>query len=89
MKRTLSSEIKRNNKSNVVTSSEGGAAQIDNADELIDLIQATISPKSWDVNGGLSTIQYYARKHALVVRAPAHVHQDVGSVLEAVRNVGQ
>lgn len=59
----------------------GGAARLDYGRELVELIQRTISPDFWDVNGGPGTIVYYAPLHALVVRATAEVHEEVGGVL--------
>jgi hypothetical protein len=38
-----------------------------NAQQLIDLIRATISPESWAVNGGNSRIFYYSPLQVLVV----------------------
>jgi len=52
---------------------------------LVDLIQRTISPGSWDVNGGLSTIQYWAPRRVLVVRAPQDLHDNVAPVLKQLR----
>jgi hypothetical protein len=66
----------------------GGGAVNDHAQELIDLIQRTISPNSWDVNGGLGSMFYYRRLMALVVRATSEAHGDVGGLLEALRRAG-
>ena len=65
----------------------GGAAggQNANADagqQLVDLIQNTISPKSWDVNGGACTIYYWQQQHAIVVRATGDVHGEISDTLE-------
>jgi hypothetical protein len=57
----------------------------DYAPLLIDLIQRTISPQSWDVNGGASTIQYWRPGMALVVRAPGNVHEQLAPVLGQLR----
>jgi hypothetical protein len=56
-----------------------------NAQELIDLIQAVIAPSSWDVNGGLGTIMYFARKQVLVIRARGDIHDQLGETIEALR----
>jgi len=66
----------------------GGGAVNDHAQELIDLIQRTISPNSWDVNGGAGSIVYYRPVMGLVVRTTAEVHGDVAGVLEALRRAG-
>ena len=55
------------------------------APQLISLIQRTISPPSWDVNGGKSTIQYWRPGMALVVRAPGAIHREVGPILGKLR----
>ncbi len=67
----------------------GGGAVTDHAQELIDLIQRTISPQSWDVNGGQGSMFYYRPLMALVVRTTSEVHGDVGGLLEALRRAGQ
>lgn len=66
----------------VATAAGGNAAE---AQALIDLIQATISPETWDINGGRGSIVYFANGHALVVRAPGNVHDDLGGLLRQLR----
>lgn len=61
----------------------GGAAT--EARALIDLIQATVRPESWDTSGGPGTIRYFANGHALVVLAPEDVHEELGGVLRQLR----
>lgn len=63
----------------------GRVREAGNADALIELIQATIAPQQWDVNGGESTIRYFAPKQVLVIRAPSRVHSSVGNVLGNLR----
>ena len=67
----------------------GGAAVQDHGQELIDLIQRTISPDFWDVAGGPGSMFYYRPLMALVVRATSEVHGDVGGLLGALRRAGQ
>jgi hypothetical protein len=68
----------------------GGAAQIDaNAQTLIELIERTIDPDFWDVNGGPGTIFYYPNLQCLVVRATGEVHGKIGGVLGGVRDAGR
>lgn len=55
------------------------------AQKLIDLIQATVRPETWDVNGGRGSIVYFANGHGLVVLAPADVHDDLGGLLRQLR----
>lgn len=52
---------------------------------LIELIQNTIAPESWEVNGGRGSIRYYSLYHALLVRQTADVHHQLGGGLEQLR----
>jgi hypothetical protein len=63
----------------------GGAAVSDYGPRLVALIERTISPEFWDVNGGPGTIAYYQPLHVLVVRATDDVHGRVGSVIAGLR----
>jgi hypothetical protein len=74
---------------NQASGSWGGGAIRANADQLIDLIQKTISPESWDVNGGESVIFFYQPLNALVVRATSEVHENLGGAVEALRRVSR
>ena len=60
----------------------GQNANADNGQQLVDLIQTTISPKSWDVNGGNCTIYYWQQQHAIVVRATGDIHGEISDTLE-------
>jgi len=71
----------------------GGAAagqngNADNGQQLVDLIQTVISPKSWDVNGGSCSIYYWQPQHAIVVRATDDVHGQVSDALEQLNRAG-
>ena len=66
----------------------GGLQLADNGQALVDLIQRTIAPDTWDVNGGPSTIVYYAPRYALVVRAPAEIQRSVAGGLGGLRRAG-
>lgn len=64
----------------------GGASQTEvNAQQLIELIQRTISPDFWDVAGGPGTIFYFPQLQVLVIRATAEVHDDVGGLVGGLR----
>lgn len=65
--------------------SAGGGPQ-DDGQALVELIQATIAPQSWDVNGGPGTIIYWPAWHVLVVRQTDDVHEQIGGVVHALRN---
>lgn len=57
-----------------------GGAPRSNAQDLIDLIQNTIAPESWDVMGGPGTIMYWEPGFALVIRQTDDVHEQIGGV---------
>jgi hypothetical protein len=65
----------------VTVDSPGGRSVEDAGRELVELIQRTISPESWDVNGGPGTIMFYPPLRVLVIRASRDVHGEVGGVL--------
>ena len=67
----------------------GGAAVQDHGQQLIDLIQSTISPQFWDTAGGPGSMFYYRPLMALVVSATSEVHGNVGGLLDALRRAGQ
>ena len=61
------------------------AGMTDFGPELVDLIQATISPATWRINGGNSSIVYFAPRNVLVVSAPDEIHSRVGGVLQQLQ----
>jgi hypothetical protein len=67
----------------------GGAGSGDWGDELVDLIEQTINPAFWDVNGGPGTIVYYAPLRCIVVRATSEMHGSVGGILGGLRAAGK
>ena len=54
-----------------------GANVPDYGPQLVALIQRTITPQFWDVNGGPGAIVYYAPLRLLVVRATSQVHGQI------------
>lgn len=60
----------------------------DYGQQLVDLIQKTIAPSTWDVNGGLGTIYYWRPGRALVVRQTGEVHDQMGDALGQLRRAG-
>lgn len=66
-----------------------GGGRADDGEALVELIQRTIHPDFWDVNGGPGTIMYYAPLHALVVRATDEIHGDVGGLARGLRAAGE
>ena len=67
----------------------GQPAVGDNGPALVDLIQRTISPPIWDVNGGPATMVYFAPRHAVVVRAPGETQRDVARLVNGLRRAGR
>lgn len=61
---------------------QSNASPPDHGEDLVDLIHKTISPSSWDINGGPGTIQYWRPGHALVIRASDEVQEEIGGVLD-------
>lgn len=74
----LASDLRRE------AAARGGAAQ-DDGQALVELIQATIAPQTWDVNGGQGTIRYWPAWHVLVVRQTEDVHEQIGGVVHGLR----
>jgi hypothetical protein len=63
----------------------GADATIDYGPELVEIIQQTISPATWNINGGNGAIVYFAPRRAIVVSAPADVHAQVDDLLGQLR----
>ncbi|MGH7135968.1 MAG: hypothetical protein ACREHD_09525 [Pirellulales bacterium] len=49
------------------------------------MIEATIAPQSWDVNGGPGTIRYWPAWQVLVVRQTGDVHEQIGGAIHGLR----
>ena len=67
----------------------GGAVPPDHGEKLVELIQNTIAPEAWDVNGGPASIVYFAPLRVLVVRATSEAHHNVGGLVGDLRAAGQ
>jgi len=50
-----------------------------NAMSLITTIQRTVDPQLWDVNGGAGSITFHEQGQALIIRAPAELHYQIGN----------
>ncbi len=64
----------------------GGGAAAD-FDSLIELITTTVSPDSWDENGGAGAIQEFAGNLSLVISNTEPVHEQVADLLEQLRRL--
>ena len=62
-----------------------GGGEIARAVELIELIQNTIAPDSWDINGGNGSIRYFSLLRVLVVRQTGEVHHQIGAGLSQLK----
>lgn len=66
-----------------------GPAQADAGNDLAELIQKTIAPSTWNVNGGPGAIYYWSPGRALVISAGQDVHDQLGDLLDQLRRAGQ
>ncbi len=60
-----------------------------NADDLIQLIEKTISPDSWESNGGNGRMFFYRPACALVVSASADVQDRISDLLKVIRDTSR
>lgn len=60
----------------------GLAPPADHGPELVELIETTIAPASWDKQGGNGVIRFWAPAHALVVRQSGDVQHDLAGLLK-------
>lgn len=56
-----------------------------NAADLVDLIQKTIDPPSWDINGGPGSIMYFGNLQALIVNQTEENYEAIGGVFGGMR----
>ena len=66
----------------------GGGGAIANYQELITLIQQTITPDAWDIGGGTSTMTEFRQNLSLVVSAPQETHEAIADLLKSLRSLG-
>jgi general secretion pathway protein D len=64
----------------------GGASRPD-FDAIIDLIQTTISPTSWDEVGGPGAVQGFDTNLSLVISQTQEVHEQIVDLLEQLRRL--
>ena len=80
--RSLDADAAQHNIS--VKGGRGGAGG-DNAWLLIDLIERIVDPDFWESQGGPGSVQYFAMRRVLVVRATTDVHEQLRDLLIALR----
>ena len=66
-----------------------GPVNDDHGQEQVELIQQTIAPTTWDVNGGPGSIYYWRPGRAIVVRQMGEVHGQIGDVLQQMGKMGR
>jgi hypothetical protein len=53
---------------------------------VVEIIQATIEPSSWQMLGGPGVVIYFPSKKALVVRQTPEVHKELTELLALLRD---
>ena len=71
---------------NGVNMGGGGAAMAD-FDSLIELIQSTIAPDSWEEVGGAGTVSEFRGNLSLVISQTQEVHEEIADLLEQLRRL--
>jgi len=64
----------------------GGGSQAD-FQSLIDLIQNTVAPQTWNTVGGQGAIQPFATNLSIVVSQTQEVHEEIADLLEQLRRL--
>lgn len=64
----------------------GGGNQAD-FDSLIELITSTVTPASWDANGGAGSIAPFATNLTLVVSQTQEIHEQIADLLQQLRRL--
>lgn len=69
------------------SSGAGGGSSFADFQSLIDLIQTTVSPDTWDALGGPSTMREYPQNLSLVISTTSDVHDQIADLLESLRRL--
>jgi len=64
----------------------GGGSQAD-FQSLIELIQNTVAPQTWNTVGGQGAIQQFATNLSIVVSQTQEVHEEIADLLEQLRRL--
>jgi len=72
--------------SNHPAGSQGGGSFAD-FQSLIDLIQTTVVPDTWEALGGPSTMSEYPQNLSLVISTTSDVHDQISDLLESLRRL--
>ncbi|MGC4005289.1 MAG: hypothetical protein QM811_20080 [Pirellulales bacterium] len=57
----------------------------DHSGQLIEAIQRTVAPSTWDVNGGQGAIYYFRRNHSLIIKQTTQGHEQMQDVIQQLR----
>ena len=66
----------------------GNAGTANFSQQLIELIERTITPSVWEAAGGNASMAYFHPSLALVVTADQETHRRVAGLLDALRRAG-
>jgi len=64
-----------------------GGSPFANFEPLMELIQSTIQPDTWELGGGTSTIRPYDQNLSLVISTTSDVHDQIAELLESLRKL--
>lgn len=84
-RRSKSPRVEPTDEARLEATLAGGNAVAASAQQLIDLITATIAPESWEVNGGNGRIMFFRPLNVLVIRNWSEVHEQIGGTLQQLR----
>jgi general secretion pathway protein D len=65
----------------------GGGGAFADFDSLIELIETTVAPETWESLGGPSNMQPYAQNLSLVISTTSEVHDQIVELLESLRRL--
>ena len=65
----------------------GGGSSFADFSSLIELIQTTVNPDTWQDAGGESTISEYAQNLSLVISTTSETHDEIQQLLESLRRL--
>lgn len=70
------------------TSAQGsGGGSFADFDSLMELIETTVAPETWEALGGPSNMQPYAQNLSLVISTTSEVHDQIVELLESLRRL--
>ncbi|MFN9374461.1 MAG: hypothetical protein ACK6D3_21450, partial [Planctomycetaceae bacterium] len=64
-----------------------GGSQVADFTELMDLIQSTVAPSTWEALGGVGSMRPFNTTLSLVIRQTQAVHEEIGDLLKQLRRL--